>query len=284
MFKISGHARLCLALALSLGSPGVALANPSLLADSFPYTATISDAEGAPVDGIFDISVQIFEDTIQGEVLSYEEVHMAVSVVDGELSLSLGDGQSWNTGPLWEVLEHSGSWRIGFLVDGISLGATVPLGAVPFAAIGLRVPSSGVLYGPSHGYLPAEAVEPTVRVLHGWYLHGDEIPVPNGWRCEHVANVVDTSAALAMGTDGIHGQDLFVATVGPSSVAVLPGLTIDFRSLPEAPGIVVDDDVVQLRHAHSSCTYSNWTPSCAWTVQASLSTLPIEVRSTCVPE
>lgn len=274
--------RCSLLLALSLMSPRVALASPSLLDDAFPYTALVADAQGAPLDGVFDITVQVFKETGGGALLAYEEEHAGVSVAHGELALSLGDGQAWNYPTLWEVLEGSGPWTVGFLIDGVALGGTAPLGAVPFAAIGLRVPSSGVLYGGPHGYLPAEAVEPMVRVLHGWYVHGDEIPVPVGWTCEHVANVVDTSAALAMGTAGIHAQDLFIASVGSESVSVLPGLTIDFATLPETPWVPVGEAVVQLRHAYSGCSYFNWTPACAWIVEPSVAMLPIEVRSTCV--
>jgi len=274
----------CLALALSLMSASVAFANPPLLGESFPYTATLSYADGDPVEGVFDITVQIFEAAGGGDLLAYQEEHVGVAVVDGELALSLGNGQSWNYASLWAVLERSGPWTVGFLVDGVALGGKVPLGSVPFAGIGLRIPSNGVLYGGAHGYVPAEAVEPTVRVLHGWYMHGDDLPVPNGWRCEHVANVVDTSAALSMGSDGLHGQDLFVASVGPSPVDVLPGLTVDFSSLPGTPGVAADDSVVQVRHAYSNCTYVTWNPSCVWSVQAALAALSVEVRSTCVPE
>ncbi|MGB1698786.1 MAG: hypothetical protein ACPHRO_02450, partial [Nannocystaceae bacterium] len=245
-------------------SPCVADATPPPLGDSFPYLASITTTEGAPFEGIFDVAVQVFEGSGGSEVLAYEEVHVAVEIVEGDLSLSLGEGQSWNFSSLSSVLEHGGPYSIRLLVDGEPLGELAPLGSVPVAAIGLRVPSEGVMYGGPHGQIPAEAVEPTVRVLQGFYLHGDEIAVPDGWTCEHVASVDDTSAALAMGTNGIHGQDLFIASVGPAPVHVLPGLSIDFSFLPESPGVVVGDSKVQLRHAWTMCSSMNWDTTCDW--------------------
>ena len=267
-------------------APTAASAQPfSTSMEHFPYAGTLLDEDGLPVEGIFDVVVQVYEESGGTSVVAYQEFHGNVEVDDGRIVMVLGAGQTNSTMTLGELLASPGNYSVEFLVDGVPLGGPMPLGALPFAAYAGTVPASGVLVGGEHGLLPEAAIPRMVEVLRGWYAPGDLVSAPTGWDCEHLARIPDTSQATAVGSAGVHGQDIFVAAVGPVQVDVLPGLTVDFAVTPGDPAAPLPGEhLVQVRQAFTTCSFYSWTPSCTWDVVEPVSALAVEVESFCVPE
>ena len=272
-------------LSLVMASAGPAnAALPEEAYQSFPYSGLILTDTQVPFDGAVSVAVQIYAVQAGSEALIYEETHPEVLVQAGYFSLVLGAGESGVSTPLVELLEPDVVHEVALSIDGAPLGERGILGAVPFAASAARVPATGVLYGGPYGLLPAEAVTPMVETFEAWYQPGELVPTPDGWACEHTATIPNVGQALSLGSEGFHGQDLFVANVGTGTVDVLPGLAIDFSTVPGSPGsLSTNEDLVQVRHAYTACTYAGWSPSCAWTVDSPTSSLPVRVQSVCVP-
>lgn len=118
-----------IALASVLLSSAAALAVP----ETFLYVGDL-DEDGAPADGNFSVTFQMFDDETAGTKV-FEETVASLVVVDGALVHELGAGASDSL----DDAELAGDLYLAVIVNGTVLEPRVPIRAVPFAANAARV-------------------------------------------------------------------------------------------------------------------------------------------------
>lgn len=98
--------------------------------DTFLYVGDLED-DGAPANGSFSVTFQIFDDPVAGTAVFAETV-AALVVVDGALVHELGAAPS---NVLDDAELAAGDLYLSVIVNGVTLEPRVPIRAVPYAAL-----------------------------------------------------------------------------------------------------------------------------------------------------
>ncbi len=267
------------------------------LADSpsvITYRAQVLDANGAPVDGQFEVNVQVFDVSGSSMAVVFSQTYADHPVVSGLLSIGLGLGKfefpavGTGTADAVDVLAAMNAMEIEVHIDGQLLGDRQPLHSTPYAAHASAVSASNVAFGGQHGLVRADVVAETLRVVEGDYWSGDTVPFAGepGWNCEHIATVKTPGPAFELHGDQLHRKDVYVAHVGCGTVSLDQDLEVVFPN-GGGGGVIPPGtcERVYAAHAWHDCTVI-FTPSC-WQVDFIPSNspeeagMPIHVTSIC---
>lgn len=273
------------ALAVALMSPGDAVATGQSTL-RMPYTARLLDDIGLPVDGQFDLSVQVLDG--EGNLL-HEESFPNHVVSEGSVTLILGAGLQTEGVPLDAdlVAGYPGA-RIQVLLDGDPIGPLQQFGQVPHALVAQRVPAAGVQFGEEHGVIPAGAVEEQVQMVRGYYGDGDRIdglPDRGRWSCEHSVSLASPGFVHDWSVRG--KTELYAGHVGTGSINPAPDLVLQFDD-----GDAFDNGGdsagtqyrprVHLERAWSTCSLEQWGVGCNWDHEPAGPSIRAAVTSFCV--
>ncbi len=203
----------------------LASGGPSNLA--IPVSATVTTLAGVPLEGTHDLKVTLFADPSPQGVFLHEETFLNHPIVNGELTLVLGHGQS--DAPLTASIVSAYPRAVAsIMMDGEVFAPRLQLGSVPVTKLAYGLDMGSLSYGGSHGVIPVRAIEAPVTVVSGFYTPGDAVenfPEGAGWTCTHRATVLEpgrteltnwTEPALEV-TAGpnCRGRVAYIASVGP---------------------------------------------------------------------
>jgi hypothetical protein len=240
-----------------------------------PYSATLLDAEGEPLDSSVDVAIRVFTDAGQDAQLVYAETHDAVQVADGHLYLVIGAGASVDGTLSAESFLLYPQAEIGIEIDGEVLAGRQVLGRVPRALTADTVSAQDVRYGGEHGYVPAEAVAQNVTLAQHHVLSGDLVPkAPAGWSCEYAVEPVSPWQAVELEGGETRAEERWVTHVGGGTVDVGDGLEVTFPPQAATQG----HRRVRLRRAWRECEQG-----CPWQDEPATG-IPMRVTQMCSPE
>ncbi len=205
--------------------------------ETFLYVGDL-DEDGAPADGNFSVTFQMFDDEAAGSKV-FEETVASLVVVDGALVHELGASAS---DPLDDA-ELGGDLYLSVVVNGTVLEPRVPIRAVPFARLASKADDADLVGG----------------------LSPENITAPG-------AGLTKSGLALAIADDGvtrsmISDSDLQAIVSRPlgcgGGIAFNPGLNQACDTL-----ICLDSGTVKHMNCDGSCTVTNGAASCTFGITA----------------
>lgn len=170
----------------------------------------LTDGFGDPVEAAaLSVAVHGYADASLSDDALLFDVDLDVSVRAGRLELSLGADAA-------TILAGAPEAFVAVAIDGEPLSPGVRIGTMPHTVLATEVPAGGILFT-QEDRLPWDAVEPTVRVVSGYYRPGEDLrdlPDPERWTCTHQSTVVGYPRTRRVQAEQVCGVRYFAPNGG----------------------------------------------------------------------